>query len=108
MEGPRDAPGPAVAGGRHIELHRQRRPQLRPGGAAKFDYYTGINVVSFVKLLEHLKAATGDQPVDSKVDDVDDLATVVRFAARTRSHSAGLAPARMASGRRRRSASWSW
>ena len=56
----------------------------------KFDYYTGINVVSFVKLLEHLKEATGDQPVDCKVNDVDDLIAVVRFAAQNTLASAGL------------------
>jgi tetratricopeptide (TPR) repeat protein len=56
----------------------------------KFDYYTGINVVSFVKLLEHLKEATGDQPVDCKVNDVDDLVAVVRFAAQNTLASAGL------------------
>ena len=58
----------------------------------KFDYYTGINVVSFVKLLAHLKAATGDEPADCKVDDVDTLASVVRFAAKNTLDSAGLAP----------------
>ncbi|HEX8922058.1 MAG TPA: tetratricopeptide repeat-containing protein, partial [Pyrinomonadaceae bacterium] len=47
----------------------------------EMDYYNGINVVSFVKLLDHLKAATGDQPVDYKVKDVDDMIGVVRFAA---------------------------
>ena len=48
----------------------------------KFDYYTGINVVSFVKLLDFLKEATRDQPVDCAITDVDELADVVRFAAR--------------------------
>ena len=57
----------------------------------KFDYYTGINVVSFVKLLAHLKAVTGDEPSDTKVDDVDTLASVVRFAAKNTLESAGLA-----------------
>jgi hypothetical protein len=56
----------------------------------KFDYYNGINVVSFVKLLEHLKAATGEEPVDCKVDSVDTLAEVVRFAAQNTLDSAGL------------------
>jgi len=56
----------------------------------KFDFYNGINVVSFVKLLEHLKAATGGQPVDSKVKDVDDLISVVRFAAQNALDCAGL------------------
>jgi len=56
----------------------------------KFDYYNGINVVSFVKLLEHLKAATGDQPVDCKVNDVADLISVVRFAAQNALNCAGL------------------
>jgi tetratricopeptide (TPR) repeat protein len=57
----------------------------------KFDYYTGVNVVSFVKLLAFLKDATGDEPVDCRVDDVDALAGVVRFAARNTLESAGLA-----------------
>ena len=56
----------------------------------KFDYYNGINVVSFVKLLDHLKEATGDQPVDAKVADVADLISVVRFAAQNALDCAGL------------------
>lgn len=56
----------------------------------KFDYYNGINVVSFVKLLEHLKEATGEQPVDCKVNDVGDLISVVRFAAQNALDCAGL------------------
>jgi hypothetical protein len=56
----------------------------------KFDYYNGVNVVSFVKLLEHLKKVTGDEPVDCKIDDVDTLAAVVRFAAQNTLDSAGL------------------
>jgi tetratricopeptide (TPR) repeat protein len=55
-----------------------------------FDYYNGINVVSFVKLLEHLKEVTGDQPVDCKVHDVADLVAVVRFAAQNALDCAGL------------------
>ena len=58
--------------------------------AGSSTYYNGINVVSFVKLLEHLKSATGDQPVDCEVNDVDDLAAVVRFAAQNTLESAGL------------------
>ena len=56
----------------------------------KFDYWNGINVVSFVKLLDHLKQATGDQPVDCKIKDVDDLIAVVRFAAQNALDCAGL------------------
>lgn len=56
----------------------------------KFDYYNGINVVSLFKLLEHLKAATGEQPVDSKVKDIDDLVSVVRFAAQNELDCSGL------------------
>jgi len=56
----------------------------------KFDYYNGINVVSFVKLLEHLKEATGEQPVDCKVNDIPDLISVVRFAAQSALDCAGL------------------
>lgn len=56
----------------------------------RFDYYNGINVVSFVKLLAYLKGATGEQPVDCKVNDVDDLISVVRYAAQNALNSAGL------------------
>ena len=56
----------------------------------KFDYYTGINVISFVKLLDFLKQATGEQPVDCGITDVDDLVAVVRFAAQNALASAGL------------------
>jgi tetratricopeptide (TPR) repeat protein len=56
----------------------------------RFDYYTGINVVSFVTLLAHLKQATGDEPADCKVDDLETLAAVVRFAAQNTLESAGL------------------
>ena len=45
------------------------------------DYYNGINVVSALKLLDHLRNATGDEPVDCKINDLDDLIPVVRFAA---------------------------
>lgn len=43
-------------------------------------YYNGINVVSLLKLLEHLKMATGDEPIDCEIDDLDDLIAVVRLA----------------------------
>ncbi|HXU37714.1 MAG TPA: tetratricopeptide repeat protein [Blastocatellia bacterium] len=56
----------------------------------QFDYYNGINVVSFVRLLEHLKEATGEQPVDCRVNDVSDLISVVRFAAQNALNCAGL------------------
>ena len=56
----------------------------------KFDYYNGINVVSFIKLLEHLKTATGEEAVDHKIEDVDTLAAVVRFAAQNTLDAAGL------------------
>jgi tetratricopeptide (TPR) repeat protein len=56
----------------------------------KFDYYNGINVISFVKLLEHLKEATGDNPVDCKINDVADMIGVVRFAAQNALNCAGL------------------
>jgi len=45
-----------------------------------FDYYNGINVVSFLKLLEHLKDATGKNPVDPKINDLRSLIYLVRFA----------------------------
>ena len=56
----------------------------------KFDFYNGINVLSSVKLLDHLKNATGDEPADCKVDDLDTLAAVVRFAAQNTVEGAGL------------------
>jgi hypothetical protein len=45
-----------------------------------FDYYNGINVVTFLKLLEHLKNATGKKPVDPKINDLESLVYLVRFA----------------------------
>lgn len=56
----------------------------------EFDYYNGINVVSFVKLLEHLKEATGDQPVDCQIRDIDDMIGVVRFGAQNTLDRVGL------------------
>jgi tetratricopeptide (TPR) repeat protein len=46
-----------------------------------FDYYNGINVVSCMKLVEHLKSATGEEPVDPKINGLQDLISVARFAA---------------------------
>ena len=57
----------------------------------RFDYYNGVNVVSFVRLLEHLGEATGELPADHGVEDVDDLSSVVRFAATNTIATAGLA-----------------
>lgn len=54
-----------------------------------FDYYTGINVVAFVRLLEHLKNATGDDPADPGIMDADNLAAVVRFSAQNTLDVAG-------------------
>ena len=45
------------------------------------DYYNGINVVSALQLLDHLRTATGDEPVDCDIKDLPDLISVVRFAA---------------------------
>lgn len=45
------------------------------------DYYNGINVVSLLKLLEHLETATGEEPVDCEIGDLEDLIAMVRFAA---------------------------
>jgi tetratricopeptide (TPR) repeat protein len=56
----------------------------------QFDSYTGVNVVSFVKLLAHLKTVTGEEPAECKVDDVDTLVSVVRFAAKSTLDAAGL------------------
>jgi predicted Zn-dependent protease len=57
----------------------------------KFDYYTGINVVSFVRLLAHLQETTGDQPADHGVVDADVLAKAVGFAATNTLAQVGLA-----------------
>jgi tetratricopeptide (TPR) repeat protein len=46
-----------------------------------FDYYNAINVVSFLKLPEHLKSVTGEEPVGCQISDPEDLTSVVRFAA---------------------------
>lgn len=54
------------------------------------DYYNGINVVSAVKLLEHLREVTGDEPADCAVKDLDDLISVVRFSAQYKLDCAGL------------------
>jgi tetratricopeptide (TPR) repeat protein len=55
-----------------------------------FDYYTGINVVTFIKLLEHLKNATEDDPADPGITDAENLAAVVRFAANNTICEAGI------------------
>lgn len=47
------------------------------------DYYNGINVVSAVKMLEHLAEATGDQPAECEVSHFDELVSVVRYSALT-------------------------
>ena len=57
----------------------------------KFDYYTGINVVSFVRLLAHLRDVTGEPAADHGVADVDVFASVVRFAATNTLAEVGLA-----------------
>jgi len=44
-------------------------------------YYNGINVITLVRLLEHLQGATGQAPVPSGVTDVDALIAVTRMAA---------------------------
>jgi tetratricopeptide (TPR) repeat protein len=77
----------AIATSRYIVSAIQTYDQA---ARKNFDYYNGINVVTLVKLLEHLKEATGDQPVDPKVNDVEDLISVVRFAARDALNCAGL------------------
>jgi len=78
----------AVASSTHIANSVRSYDQA---ARRRFDYYTGINVVSFVKLLAHLKAATGEEPADCGVDDVETLAAVVRFAAKNTLDSTGLA-----------------
>jgi hypothetical protein len=57
---------------------------------AGFDHYNGINVVSLVRLLEYLKEATGEQPVDCKIRDIDEMVVVVRFGARNTLDRLGL------------------
>src|SRR5262249_12659690 len=44
------------------------------------------------KLLDHLRDTTGEQPVDSKVKGIDDLISVVRFAAQNSLDCAGEGP----------------
>ena len=53
------------------------------------NYYNGINIISALKLLEHLKNATGDEPVDVEIEDLDTLISVVRFAGQNALHCAG-------------------
>lgn len=50
----------------------------------KFDYYNGVNVVSAVKLLEHLGEATGDMPAECEVAHFEELVSFVRYAALTK------------------------
>ncbi len=45
------------------------------------NYYSGINVISLVKLLEHLGQATGDLPQETGIRDVEDLISIIRVAA---------------------------
>src|SRR5215813_6570901 len=54
-----------------------------------FDYYNGINVVSFLKLLEHLKNTTGEEPIACEISDLEDLISVVHFAAQNVLNHAG-------------------
>jgi tetratricopeptide (TPR) repeat protein len=54
------------------------------------DYYNGINVVSYLKLLEHLRSTTGEEPVDCEIGNLEDLVSVVRFAANVALDSTGL------------------
>lgn len=53
-----------------------------------FNYYNGINVISSLKLLEHLKNATGEEPVDVEVNDPETLISVVRFTGQNALHDA--------------------
>ncbi|HWS89405.1 MAG TPA: tetratricopeptide repeat-containing protein [Pyrinomonadaceae bacterium] len=56
---------------------------------AKFDYYNGINVISAVKLLEHLAEETGDQPAEFEVPHFDEFVSVIRYSALTKFDCAG-------------------
>ena len=58
----------------------------------KFDYYNGVNVVSLVRLLAFLAEATGEEAAEHGVEDVDELVTVVRFAAQNALEATGLGP----------------
>jgi tetratricopeptide (TPR) repeat protein len=49
---------------------------------AHFDYYNGINVVSLMKLLQHLEQVTKTKAADTKINDLDGLISIVRFAGR--------------------------
>lgn len=44
-------------------------------------YYNGINVISLIKLLEHLKTVTNEEPDDDGINDLEELIVVVRMAA---------------------------
>jgi len=55
-----------------------------------FDFYTGVNVVSLVKVLEHLASVTGIAPAAGAPADVADLIAVSRFGARAVLARAGL------------------
>jgi tetratricopeptide (TPR) repeat protein len=46
------------------------------------NYFNGINVIALVKLLEHLGQVTGDIPQQTGIQDVADLVSVVRVAAK--------------------------
>jgi tetratricopeptide (TPR) repeat protein len=47
----------------------------------KFDFWNGISVVSFMKLLKFLKAVTKEEPVATSINDIEMLGAMVRFAA---------------------------
>jgi hypothetical protein len=49
----------------------------------------GVTVVSILKLLEHLRNATGLEPASTHVDDIFDLIPAVRLAARADEDTAG-------------------
>jgi hypothetical protein len=48
---------------------------------AHLDYYNGVNLVTLVRLLEHLAAVTGQQPATAPGMDVRELGTAVKVAA---------------------------
>ncbi len=55
-----------------------------------FDFYTGVNVVALVKVLEHLANVTHLPPAAGAPADVGDLIAVSRFGARAALERAGL------------------
>jgi hypothetical protein len=67
----------------------------------KFDYYTGINVVSFVKLLDFLRRETGEEPPTARWTTSTSSSRSCASRRRIRSSARRWTPARKACGPRR-------